>query len=93
MSEIIHRDIFNHDIKLNDTVLLSVSGGWGMRLTLGTIKKINPKMINVQPIGSKRLERRYPEEVLVVTHDPRMTAYMLKNADTFGKLRQGRGKK
>ncbi len=79
-----HRDIFNRIIKTGDVVVISSTGGWQRRLRLGTVQKINPKMINVIPVDSKlrKIDRRYGEELLVVTDDPRVSAYMLMNCAT-----------
>ncbi len=79
-----HRDIFNKLIKTGDIVIISSHGGFQSRLRLGTVQKINPKMINVIPIDSKlrKVDRRYGEELLVVTNDPRVSAWVLMNCAT-----------
>ena len=75
--KVIHRDIFNKEINVGDAVVLSTTGGWGNRLTVGIVQKLNPKMINVVPSGSNRTERRYPMELMVVTDNPGVSLFEL----------------
>ena len=77
---IIHKDIFGRQVNVDDVVLVSSNNGFDRRLKVGIVKKINPKMINILPVGSKKIDRRYSNELLVVTDDPRVSAYMLINA-------------
>lgn len=84
MSEVpVHKDIFDKELSVGDIVLVSAKGGFNARLGLGTITKLNPKMINVQLIGKKKIERRYGYELFCVTDDPRTTAYLLKNSENI----------
>ncbi len=74
--EIEHKDIFGKIIAVGDVVIMP-GNNFTTRLTVGTVKKLNPKMINMIELNKTRVVRYYPEEVLVVTDDPRVTAYML----------------
>lgn len=79
MSEVIHKDIFNREIKVGDAVVLSSPTGYGNRLTVGKVQKLNPKMVNVIPVGQSRVQRRYAIELMVVTDNPGVSAFMLMN--------------
>lgn len=73
MTEIIHKDILGNKINLEDTVVYPSHNN----LKIATVKKINPKMVNVVAVGRKVPDRKYPEDLLVVD-DPKITMYMLK---------------
>lgn len=68
-----HKDILGNTIKVDDTVVYPNHN----RLQIATVKKLNPKMINVVAIGRKSPDRKYPSDLLVVD-DPKITMYMLK---------------
>lgn len=75
---IIHKDIIGNEIKLGDTI---VSPN-GTELYLGSVIKINPKMIKVKLFvksGKRsytREELRYPYNLLVVD-DPKIMLYLI----------------
>lgn len=72
MSETIHKDILGNTIKVDDTVVYPSHNS----LKIATVKKINPKMINVVAVGRRNPDRKYPSDLLVVD-DPKITMYML----------------
>jgi hypothetical protein len=48
-------------------------------LEVGIIKKINPKMIGIRPIKSKRLYNKYPQDI-VRLEGSEVTVYLLKQS-------------
>jgi hypothetical protein len=72
VEEITHKDILGNSIKVDDVVVYPARNN----LKIATVKKINPKMINVNPVGKLYLDRKYPSDLLVVD-DPKITLYML----------------
>ena len=74
VEEITHKDILGNSIKVDDVVVYPAHNS----LKIATVKKINPKMINVNPVGKLYLDRKYPSDLLVVD-DPKITLYMLKH--------------
>lgn len=72
MTDLFHKDILGNTIKVDDTVVYPSHNS----LKIATVKKINPKMINVVAVGSSWPERKYPSDLLVVD-DPKITLYML----------------
>jgi hypothetical protein len=74
MTNIIHKDILGNTIKVDDTVVYPSHNS----LRIATVKKINPKMINVVAVGNTWPDRKYPTDLLVVD-DPKITLYMLKH--------------
>lgn len=72
MTEIVHKDILGNIIKIDDTVVYPSHNS----LRIATVKKINPKMINVVAVGGRSPDRKYPSDLLVVD-DPKITMYML----------------
>jgi len=73
--EVVHKDILGNIIKVDDTVVYPQHNS----LQIATVKKINPKMINVKGIRKYRVDRKYPSDLLVVD-DPKITMYLLKNS-------------
>lgn len=74
MTDIVHKDILGNTIKVDDTVVYPAHNS----LKIATVKKINPKMINVVAVGRTCPDRKYPSDLLVVD-DPKITMYMLKH--------------
>lgn len=74
MTEYIHKDILGNSINIGDTVVYPSHNN----LKIATVKKLNPKMINVIAVGRTRLDRKYPSDLLVVD-DPKITLYMLRH--------------
>ena len=73
--DIIHKDILGNTIKVGDIVTYPDHN----RLRIGTVTKLNPKMINITPLGRKYPDRKYPSEIMCVD-DPKITLYVLKNS-------------
>ena len=82
-----HKDIFGRILQVDDIVIVSAHGGFERRLRLGIVKKLNPKMVNILPYGSRKIDRRYSDELLVVTDDPRVSAYLLTYSKGTAKRR------
>lgn len=72
--DVLHKDILGNPIKVDDVVVYPAHNS----LKIATVKKINPKMINVVAIGRTYTDRKYPTDLLVVD-DPKITMYMLKH--------------
>jgi len=68
-----HCDILNKIIKLGDIVAYPKHNN----MIIGIVKKINNKMINVIEVGRQHVDKKYPQDLLVIT-DPKITIYMLK---------------
>lgn len=75
MTEVVHKDILGNVLKLDDNVVYPDHN----RMRIGTVVKLNPKMVNVKAIGRSYPDRKYPQELLVVD-DPKLTMYILKNS-------------
>ncbi len=71
----IHKDILGNTIKIDDVVVYPAHNS----LKIATVKKINPKMINVVAVGRTYTDRKYPSDLLVVD-DPKITLYMLTHS-------------
>jgi hypothetical protein len=71
--EVLHKDILGNTIKVDDTVVYPSHNS----LKIASVVKLNPKMINVVPVGSRHPDRKYPTDLLVID-DPKITMYMLK---------------
>lgn len=70
-----HKDILGNTIKVGDIVAYPSHNS----MKIGTVKKLNPKMINITAIGRKYTDRKYSSEVLTVD-DPKITLYVLKHS-------------
>jgi hypothetical protein len=68
-----HKDKLGRVLALGDCVVYPQSNS----LAFGTIKKFNPKMIKVCPVGSKWEQNKYPEDIVKV-EGPEVTVYLLK---------------
>jgi hypothetical protein len=81
MSEIYeHRDRWGRLRKTGDCVAYPSHNS----LSIGTSKKLNPKMIKVMPVGTKYRsngENKYPQD-LVLLDGPDVTMYFLKMTTT-----------
>ena len=69
-----HKDILGTKIKVGDIVAYPDHN----RMKIGTVDKINPKMVNVRAVGKSYHDRKYPHELLTID-DPKITMYMLKH--------------
>ena len=71
-----HRDRLGRLLKLGDCVVYPSHNS----LSVGTIKKLNPKMVKVVPVGTKYRSNgsnKYPQDIVVVD-GPEVTMYLLK---------------
>ena len=73
-----HRDKLGRLIKIGDCVAYPASNA----LVVGTVKKINPKMIGVAQLGKKSWgpKNKYPHDC-VLLDGPEVTLYLLKNGN------------
>lgn len=70
-----HKDILGQPLMVGDAVVFPSSNS----MYIGTITKLNPKMIKVKRVGSYNWEQnKYPDD-LVRVHGPEVTMYLLKN--------------
>jgi hypothetical protein len=70
----VHKDIIGNVIKVGDIVVYPSHNS----LSVASVNKLNPKMINVVAVGRSYPDRKYPLDLLVVD-DPKITMYMLKH--------------
>jgi hypothetical protein len=71
-----HRDKLGKLIKVGDCVAYP----GGNTLLIGTVKKLNPKMIGVTRLGGYKWDgpnNKYPDQVIVL-EGPEVTMYLLK---------------
>ena len=78
--DIEHRDRLGRLLKLGDCVAYPSHNS----LDIGTVKKLNPKMIKVVKVGAKgkwdlRGSNKYPND-LVLLDGPEVTMYLIKNS-------------
>jgi hypothetical protein len=74
MNDVIRKDILGTAIKVGDIVAYPDHNN----MRIGTVTKINPKMINVVAIGRRVPDRKYPTDLLVVD-DPKIAMYLLQH--------------
>lgn len=70
-----HKDILGNDIAEGCIVAYPHHN----HMKVGTVEKNSPKMVMVKAVGKTYIDRKYPNEVLVVD-DPKISLYILKNA-------------
>lgn len=71
-----HRDRLGRLLKIGDCVAYPSHNSLGV----GTVKKLNPKMVKVVPVGSKYRSsgsNKYPQD-MVLLEGPEVTMYLLK---------------
>ena len=71
-----HRDRLGRLLKTGDCVAYPSHNS----LSIGTIKKLNPKMVKIVPIGTKYRsngENKYSQD-LILLDGPEVTMYLLK---------------
>jgi hypothetical protein len=76
--EVVHRDRLNRLLKIGDCVAYPSHNS----LAIGTVKKLNPKMVKVVPLGTKYRSdgtNKYPQD-LVLLDGPEVTMYLLKHS-------------
>lgn len=75
--EIIHKDKLGRIIKVGDAVCYPYHNS----LELGTVKKLNPKMVTVWEVGPRSKwytgAKKYPNDLIIV-EGPAVTMYLLK---------------
>lgn len=67
-----HRDILGQTLSLGDAVVFPSSNS----MYVGTIVKLNPKMVKVKRVGSKWDTNKYPQDLARVS-GPEVTMYLL----------------
>lgn len=72
-----HRDKLGRLLKVGDCVAYPGSN----TLMIGTVKKLNPKMVGVAMLGKHKWgpSNKYPSD-LVLLEGPEVTMYLLKNS-------------
>lgn len=74
--EIAHKDKLGRPLTVGDCVVYPDFNSLG----IGTIKKLNPKMVRVVPVGTKYRSNgsnKYPQDVVIVD-GPEVTMYLLQ---------------
>lgn len=76
-TQIEHKDKLGRIIKVGDAVVYPYHN----RLEIGTVKKLNPKMVKVWEFGAPRKwytgSNKYPEDIVIID-GPEVTMYLLK---------------
>ena len=73
-----HKDLFGQPLELGDCVVYPR----GNSMTVGTVAKINPKMVGVKGVGARWGDcNKYPAE-LVKVNGAEVTMYLLKKTVT-----------
>lgn len=75
MREYKHKDILGNDIKVGDACAFPAQN----ELKIGTVRKCNPKMLDVVQVGKSYWTRRYPHDVYVL-NDPKLSLYILQKS-------------
>ena len=76
--EITHKDRLGRELKIGDCVVYPSHNS----LSVGTVKKLNPKMVKVMPVGTKYRStgsNTYPNDIVVV-EGVEVTMYLLRMA-------------
>ena len=71
-----HKDRLGRVLKIGDCVVYPSHNS----LSVGTVKKLNPKMVKVVPVGTKYRSsgsNKYPQDMVVVD-GPEVTMYLLQ---------------
>ena len=76
MREYTHADILGNAIQVGEVCVYPAYN----ELKIGTITKLNPKMIDVVGIGKSYHTRRYPHDVYLISNDSKLSMYLLKNS-------------
>jgi len=77
----VHKDKLGRTLKVGDCVAYPSSNS----LVIGTIRKINPKMIGVTAVGNRRWgseKNKYPSDC-VLLEGPEVTMYLIKTAGSL----------
>lgn len=83
---IMHTDALGRDISVDDYVAFPQAN----RLMIGKVKKLSDKMVIIDAVVKKRLNRRtgeyietyrkYPKDSVVVDKDAGLTMYVIRNS-------------
>jgi hypothetical protein len=77
--EVVHKDKLGRILNVGDTVVYPSSNS----LVVGTVKKLNPKMVKVAEVGVVSRwytgNNKYPSDIVVVD-GPEVSMYLLKIA-------------
>ena len=73
-----HKDLFGQQLEIGDCVVYPRSNS----MMVGTVAKLNPKMVGVKGIGSRWGDcNKYPAEIVKV-NGAEVTMYLLKKITT-----------
>ena len=73
-----HKDLFGQELEIGDCVVYPRSNS----MMVGTVAKLNPKMVGVKGIGSRWGDcNKYPQELVKVS-GAEVTMYLLKKTTT-----------
>jgi hypothetical protein len=74
---VLHKDALGRILKIGDCVAYPLHNSLG----IGTVKKLNPKMVGVAKVDSKyrSTSNKYPND-LVLLDGPEVTMYLIKNS-------------
>jgi hypothetical protein len=73
-----HSDLFGQPLEIGDCVVYPRSNS----MTVGTVAKINPKMVGVKGVSSRWADcNKYPQELVKVSGSE-VTMYLLRKATT-----------
>jgi hypothetical protein len=77
-SPIQHQDLFGQPLEIGDCVVYPRSNS----MTVGTVAKLNPKMVGVKGVSSRWADcNKYPQELVKVSGSE-VTMYLLKKIST-----------
>lgn len=74
MAEHKHSDLLGQPLDVGDCVVYPYHNS----MTVGTVTKLNPKMVGVASIRSKSAKNKYPTDIVKVS-GPEVTMYLLLN--------------
>jgi hypothetical protein len=73
-----HRDLFSQPLEIGDCVVYPRSNS----MAVGTVAKLNPKMVGVKGVSSRWADcNKYPQELVKVSGSE-VTMYLLKKTST-----------
>lgn len=75
---IVHTDILGQEIAVGSIVALGKSYN-GRKLSIARVVTIHPKMIGVQIINTKFKITVYPTDTIIVTDNPNLTLFLLRD--------------
>jgi hypothetical protein len=73
-----HNDLFGQPLAVGDCVVYPRSNS----MTVGTVAKLNPKMVGVKGVSNRWTDcNKYPQELVKVSGSE-VTMYLLKNSNS-----------